>query len=296
MSPIVICGITPTDLHSRSAEFAATIRETGVLILRGLLKDDDLFKAYVGDLHASIDILGAECGLDLNHGMQIDEKLTYLAAVAPQLGRYLADLGTQPAKLVSANVFKFRSEFVAIAKGVLGSDAILATPSAGDTLHLFPPLAAFHRYNLPVHQDYQYLMQSPSQVTFWCNLGSSREGVGGCSFWVGSHKSGVTKTFKNENGHFQCAVDEASLSAFERVDVGAGEGDLVITDSLTWHRSIQNQTTDQSRVCQIFRYSNLRDARSKSYHWTSTSYQRPSVAFEEIYPELFVSAEARSSN
>lgn len=43
--------------------------------------------------------------------------------------------------------------------------ALIVSPPAGDTLHLFPPGRQFRKYNLPPHQDYQYLMQLPAQIT-----------------------------------------------------------------------------------------------------------------------------------
>jgi hypothetical protein len=43
----------------------------------------------------------------------------------------------------------------------------LASPALSDTLHVFPPGTENLRSNLPIHQDYPYLMQSPAQITVW---------------------------------------------------------------------------------------------------------------------------------
>src|ERR1700674_4571081 len=139
-------------LRTEAGKLARVFSETGLLVFPGLLKEDKLFRSYVADFHRAIDMLISEAGLEGMPDFPIDEKLTHLAAVAAPLGKFLADLGTQPAKLITANLIKFRPEFVAISRAIFGEDALLATPAAGDTLHLFAPSDNFFRYNLPVHQ------------------------------------------------------------------------------------------------------------------------------------------------
>ena len=84
------------------------------------------------------------------------------------------DIGTGPAKLLSAMRLKLHPTFVGLARAVFGTSAVLASPTLSDTLHVFPPGAENFRFNLPIHQDYPYLMQSPAQLTLWVivsNLG-----------------------------------------------------------------------------------------------------------------------------
>jgi hypothetical protein len=86
---------------------------------------------------------------------------------------------------------------------IYGNKNILVTPQSGDTLHFFPPGSEFYKYNLPPHQDYQYLMQSPSQITFYMGLSKYKDDVGGLRIWEKSHKLGILPTTTNEFGSFE---------------------------------------------------------------------------------------------
>ena len=92
----------------------------------------------------------------------------------PLVGR-IYDIGTHPAKLMSAIRLKLHPAFDAFARAVLGPAAVLATPGLSDTLHVFPPGSENFRFNLPVHQDYPYLMPSAAQITFWLSLGEDTD-------------------------------------------------------------------------------------------------------------------------
>jgi hypothetical protein len=171
-----------------------------------------------------------------------------------------------------------------------GPEAVLATPQAGDTLHLFMPGEEFHRYNLPVHQDYPYLMQSPAQATLYLGLSKPHPGAGGLEYWPGSQRLGVLPCGFNAHGAFEVSDSERVLRPYDREQYYWEVGDVGLFDSLMCHRSIPSTAPDRGRVVQIFRYSDLRSAVAESYDWQSAAYPRRSVRFEDIHPDLLLPA------
>lgn len=289
MNKVIFNNLTVPDLVKNKGNFREIFEHSGILVFPGILKNDPLFLEYRNDLGKFFDFFNNKTNDPQVSAETLDEKLTALSKTKVESGKYIADLGTQPIKLVSGNRFKFRDEFIEIARTLFGDLALLGTPAAGDTLHLFPPSEKFFQYNLPIHQDYQYLMQSPQQLTFWINMGATRADVGGVTFWLGSHKPGIAKSTKNKLNQFQTVVSKEEEENFQTLTISAGEGDLVIMHSLLWHRSDENYSKNHSRIAQIFRFSDLRDSTSEEYLWRSTSYNRAlSLKYEDQHSDLFV--------
>jgi len=222
--------------------------------------------------------------------LEIGEKLTLLVSHNPALGRVIANLGTQPNKFFSFNRLKHSAYLLAFLQKVWGENALVVSPPAGDTLHLFPPSKAFYRYNLPPHQDYQYLMQSPAQITMYYGISAYKKDVGGLRIWEKSHRLGIMPSTKNEHGAFEIYNWEEVLRDFSTRDYNWTTGDFGIFDSLLAHSSIQNQTKSQSRVVQIFRFSNINNDVARSYDFGPTTYAREhhSKDFVKEHAELFI--------
>jgi hypothetical protein len=102
----------------------------------------------------------------------------------------------------SFNKIKYSNWLTYIIEKILFTDGIICSPAAGDTLHVFLPDGDI-TYSLPEHQDYQYLMQSPNQITCYIGVTDYNENVGGLEFWLGSNDKGIRNSYKNENGFFK---------------------------------------------------------------------------------------------
>ena len=159
-------------LERAEDELAAEFRREGVLVLPGILARDPLFLDYVAELRALLLALYAQAGRQPDEPASLATLTTELARThRPLVGR-IYDIGTGPAKLLSALRLKLHPTFMALAQAVFGPGAVVASPALSDTLHVFPPGAENFRFNLPIHQDYPYLMQSPAQITLWLSLGA----------------------------------------------------------------------------------------------------------------------------
>jgi hypothetical protein len=172
----------------------------------------------------------------------------------------LYDIGTRPMKLLSGENIFHNEEIQKIISDFFFEDRpLLVKPSNGETMHIFPPGPENFKYNLPIHQDFPYLMQSPSQLTFWLNLTQNTgKQSGGVRIYPGTHKLFVPRTRKDENGHFE--VETESYAGFDRnkyVDSVGSQFELYAIDSLTWHSSNRNISDDSVRLTYIFRVSNI---------------------------------------
>ena len=115
------------------------------------------------------------------------------------------------------------------------------------------------KYNLPIHQDFQYLMQSSSQLTFWLNItDNTNKNAGGIRLYPKTNKLGIAETKKDINGHYE-VIDEkypqVNLNNFTSSKNTAFE--LYAVDSLTWHKSLHNISKDSVRITYIFRFSDI---------------------------------------
>ncbi|MGH9429004.1 MAG: phytanoyl-CoA dioxygenase family protein [Terriglobia bacterium] len=288
MKPHIFEGASVEQVMRDVGPLAEVYHECGALAFPGLLRDDPLFLAYLHDLEDLARTLLCEVRSTGVEDLDLADSITALAAAdRPSVGR-IFDLGTRPAKLMSGQSLKLHPLLTALTSAAFGPGALIASPSQSDTLHLFPPGQANWRYNSPLHQDYPYLLQSPRQITFWINFGRYIPEVGGVTYWPGSHKLGVRKQRKGEFGTLVAAVEESELSAHEQQDHFADVGDVLVMNSLVLHRSIKNQTTDGSRIVQLFRYSDLRHPQAVQLRWVSAEFQNGGAAFAAAHPDLVV--------
>lgn len=105
-----------------------------------------------------------------------------MAAYDRALLGYIYDMGTRPCKFNSARTLAANDDIDWINKSFFRSKDLKASsessyanfkrrslflcPPNGETLHIFPPGEREFKYNLPVHQDFPYLLQSQSQITY----------------------------------------------------------------------------------------------------------------------------------
>lgn len=287
MSEFVLQGVRPGNIGKHADAVVRLVREYGMVVLPGYFSEEPRFVRYLAELRATLLQMASKYGVSVLD-QEIGELLTAISKVEPTIARVIADLGTQPNKFFSFNNLKYSAEFDDLLLNYFGKGSIVTTPPAGDTLHFFPPGEGFHRYNLPPHQDYPYLMQSPDQLTFYLGISAYFQNVGGLRVWGKSHREGLLPTEKSPSGSFEIHSSSEILTGYSQVDFAWNPGDLGIFDSLLPHASVPNSSLDHSRIVQIFRFSNINNDVSRSYDYYSTSYTRRSVQFEQVHHDLFL--------
>jgi len=292
--PYIVEDIAWEQLEARLPELKAIYDEHGVVILPGLLRRHPDFLAYIDEVRFLFRRILAQHQPERPVGPDDDlgDLLVRLNAVKPLDGKIITDMGTQPNKLFHLNRLKFSRVVERILQALWTEQAVLASPQAGDTLHFFAPGERYLPYNLPMHQDYPYLMQSPQQITFYLGMSDHRDRVGGLQYWEGSHREGVLAATRNRHGAYEVHDSAAISTRYREVSYHWNAGDFAFFDSLLCHRSIPNESTDAGRVVQIFRFSNLNHPTAETYRWYSTSYPRRGVNFDAQLPELYIPPKA----
>lgn len=173
----------------------------------------------------------------------------------------LYEMGTKPNKFLTGIRLFFNDEIVRVSEAFFRTKAegkpLLVKPEKGETLHLFTPGESQFKYNLPIHQDYQYLGQSSDQLTFWLFLSGSKKS-GGVRVFPGTHVEGPLECEKDESGHHEVSIKSASKFDFGNgIDFGGEQFQLLAIDSLTCHQSIRSSCATSSRLTYIWRVSNL---------------------------------------
>jgi len=278
----IINDVTPSNIISKKEVIKEIYSKYGVCIMPGFLSDDKDFLEFKNELRILLDQIcskkSSECLPD-----ELGDKLTEFLKICPEDGKIVTDLGTQPNKFSSFNRIKYADYLGDIIKLLLGPNPLVASPAAGDTLHFFGPGKSFRRYNLPPHQDYQYLMQSPSQITCYLGISDYKKDVGGLKFWSKSNELGILPCEKNENESFCVSNHEELLKEYEENDFHWNSGDFGIFDSLLVHSSIPNYSENSGRIVQIFRFSDLNNDVSRGYDFQSTYYKRRSIDFDDYH-------------
>ena len=200
------------------------------------------------------------------------------------------DIGTRPMKLMSGNKLFHNPALWELANQYFTNHehpTVLTKPHNGETLHVFPPGDENRKYNLPIHQDFPYLLQSPRQLSFWLNLTNNlNRSSGGIRIYPSTHKLGVVKTTKNGHGHYEVRSDlYPDITHQDTVESESELFELYAIDSLAWHSSIPNTSSDSVRLTYIFRISDI-GAPGRLPYGLDTSDSQGSV-FENYYGEQF---------
>ena len=285
MKEYILANYTPELLKENKNYISELYNEYGVVIFPEFFKGNKVFLNYINDLNWIFEEIITRHTTD-SIPEELGDKLVLLIQLKASDGKIITNLGTQPNKFSALNQIKYSSYINSILKEIFGKKSILATPQAGDTLHFFPPGNEYNKYNLPPHQDYQYLMQSPAQITFYLGLSSYKENVGGLRLWEKSHKLELLPTTTNKFGSFEVKDSKDKLKEYEIFDYGWGVGDFGFFDSFLSHSSIPNESKDSGRIVQIFRFSDLNNSQAKEYDFKSCVYERDGILFSDIHESL----------
>ena len=285
MEPYILLNYNPEILIQNKKYVAELYDEYGVVIFPNFFKNDNIFQSYIDDLSWVFkEIISRHSNTFIPDDM--GDKLVMLNQLKPIDGKIITNLGTQHNKFNSFNRIKYSNYVSSILNEIYGNKNILVTPQSGDTLHFFPPGSEFYKYNLPPHQDYQYLIQSPSQITFYMGLSKYKDDVGGLRIWEKSHKLGILPTTTNEFGSFEVDDYKNILNDFKVLDYKWNMGDFGLFDSLISHSSIPNISQNNGRIVQIFRFSDINNSEAKKYNFKSTVYKRESIEFKDHHSSL----------
>jgi hypothetical protein len=260
-------------------------KKYGVIIFRNFFYKDKIFCKFYEELKSLALIIAKKNKIKVSADLNLDELITEISKThRKEIGK-LYDLGTRPIKLLSGIQLKIHPGILKILKGISDYKNIIANPYLGETLHIFPPGKENFQYNLPMHQDYPYLMQSPDQITAYINLGKLvLFGNGGIRAWLGSHKFGISDIKKNKLKLFETKNSGYFKKKYLAQEFYFEKGDLAIFNSLMQHEGIQNHSTS-TRIVQLVRYSNLLNKDSISYYWQSKEEdkKRKSTCFKDIH-------------
>ena len=281
----IINDVTPANILSKKEIIQKTYNKYGVCIMPEFLTNDKDFLLFKDELGVLLDQI---CSKKSSNRLpnEIGDKLVEFLKICPEDGKIVTDLGTQPNKFSSFNRIKYSDYLSKIIQLLFASDSLVTSPAAGDTLHFFGPGKSFRRFNLPPHQDYQYLMQSPSQITCYLGISNYKKDVGGLKFWSKSNELGILQCEKNEHEAYCVSNYEELLKPFEEHDFHWNPGDFGIFDSLLVHSSIPNYSENSGRIVQIFRFSDINNDVSRDFDFQSTHYSRRSKTFAEYHSDL----------
>ena len=263
--------------------------ENGVLIFRNFFKDDSIFESYYNDILNLVKIKCSENKVKFNEDEELSDLITKLSKVNRSAVGNIYDLGTMPIKLLSGTKLKTHPVLTKIIKTLMGEKSIIGFPQKGETLHIFPPGKENFKHNLPMHQDFPYILQASKQITVYTNMGNIQpENNGGICVWIGSHKEGVTDSIESENNLRVTKNYKHFEENYESKNFYFDKYDLAIFDSLLQHKGIQNNSSN-TRIVQLIRYSDLNTPESIKIDWKSSEKIIPEnkIIFEDI-KDIFI--------
>jgi len=123
----------------------------------------------------------------------------------------------------------------------------------GDTCRVFSP--ASRKLTTPPHQDHFYVRGDTALWTVWFPLGDCPLELGGLAVLPGSHHAGL-RPHRDENADKQ-GIDVGP--DFVWVSANYRCGDVLMFNSLTVHRALENRTPDCLRISVDFRYQPVED-------------------------------------
>jgi len=285
---------------SLSANDLKSFNETGIICFSGALRGDPVLASFLRDLNwAARSMLARAGGLVPAHATLAQMLALLLKVEGGTLPRFLNGLCSHPMKLMSGNLLKCDPRLMQVLRQLFGGSSVIASPTMSDSIlfniatSLLPAAVrgAPHQA-LPIHQDYPYLMQSDRQLVVWIPLVEWNPDLGGFHCWLGSHKEGVAKQIKKGDYYALTETSSSLDKRFQRQFVRWNLGDVVVFDSLLIHQTVTNAHPTESRIIQMFRFSDLNSRSAEEYFWRSTAYidrsttNRKAIHLEDVRPDL----------
>jgi hypothetical protein len=282
--PYLVIGKRAGDLNFN--DYIDIFSKYGVIVFKNFFQHDPIYINYKKDIKNLCDELAKKNSLVLDKSDSVNKIITKISNHNRKEVGFLYDLGTRPIKLLSGTILKVHPDIVKIIN-LLMPNCVVGFPYQGETLHIFPPGQENYKYNLPMHQDYPYIMQSPHQVTAYINIGELQEkGNGGIRVRLESHKDGISPSIASENNLRITANKNYYEENYISEEFFFDDSDFAIFDSLIQHEGIQNHS-DCTRIVQLIRYSNLNNQTSINYGWKSSEMgSKRGIEFIDAHPDL----------
>jgi hypothetical protein len=280
--PYEILGKNTANLNNFK-QYLPIYKKYGLIVFRNFFKNDKIFNDFYTDVKNLVKVIIVDNKVKINLNQNLNKLITEFSYINRKDIGSIYDLGTRPLKLLSGVNLKTHPVISKLVKTLMSKKSIIGNPYLGETLHIFPPGKENYKHNLPMHQDYPYIMQSPEQITSYINLGKLQpQGNGGIKVWLGSHKDGVTKSKIFSDGTRITKNSKYYLKKYNSENFYFDKGDFAIFNSLMHHEGILNHS-NCTRIVQLVRYSNLLNKKSISYRWRSTeeNKKRESIKFED---------------
>ena len=124
----------------------------------------------------------------------------------------------------------------------------------GDTCRIFSPSAP--DLTTRPHQDHFYVRGDMALWTVWVPLGDCPLEMGGLALLPGSHLEGL-RPHAGPGGAGEQGVEVGPDAVWGGSDYRCG--DVLMFNSITLHRALDNRTVDRLRISADFRYEPVRD-------------------------------------
>src|SRR5262245_25077132 len=112
--------VRTTNVAAHATSLATAFHEHGLVVLRGFLRAEPRFDAYVAELQALFRLLARKLAAPEPRGPGLRELITSVFEADNYYPRYIHDIGTHPMKLVSGNLLKYSEPVLALVRAIFG--------------------------------------------------------------------------------------------------------------------------------------------------------------------------------
>lgn len=235
----------------REAEAALRERydEYGYLLLRGVLPGAEVLALR----HDILRLLDAQGWLDRDHPLTagiVDHH--GFAQASDELVRHKGlvvgpEVYGQIYRLESFHRLAHHPALLNACRAVLGDDVLVHPRTIARVMVPSPRVHA-----TPAHQDFIHVQGSARCVTSWIPLGDCPRELGSLTILAGSHRDGVLSYRQAKGaGDLEAYLCERGY-VWHETDLVAG--DILLFNSLTVHRALENRTGDRVRLSVDYRY------------------------------------------
>ena len=240
-------------------------KQYGIIIVKDFFKNDKIYDNYNQDLKSIIDLAYKYKNIKKTNS----NKILNLRKNSNSILGSILDLGSKNNKIITGLKLKSCDKILELVKVLLGSN-LIGTMSVSDRLIMATNSEKEEKWFQGVHMDYSYVLQTKKSLTAHIGLGSDGNN-GGVSFYLKSHKIKNIPLYIDKNGFHKIEKDyfkEKIYNKYKKIEVLHDPKSIIFFDSQLLHETIRNNSNN-ARITQIFRYSDLSSKEAVSKNWTS---------------------------
>jgi hypothetical protein len=240
-------------------------KKYGLVIIKNFFSSDLIFESYDKDLKKIIELIYKNKKIKITDSNKIINLRKNEKAI---LGGIL-DLGSKNNKILSGIKLKSSDKIVNIVKALLSSN-LIGTMSVSDRLIMASNLKEEDKWWQGIHMDYNYVMQTKKSLTVHIGLGSAKNN-GGVGFYLKTHQIKNLPLYEDDYGFHQIEKDffiNNIEDKFTKIEYLHQPRSIIFFDSKLLHYTIKNNSNNV-RIAQIFRYSDLKSKEAFSKNWAS---------------------------